>query len=308
MSGRALVTGGAGFIGSALCRRLLEEGREVVAFDNLSYGSERLLGPPHARLRLVRGDLRDGDALRAVVRESRPEVVFHLAALHFIPYCNAHPVEAQDVNVNGTSALLAACREHPPGVLVFTSSAAVYPLVGSPFGEHCPPGPVDTYGRTKLAGEDLVLRFGGETGVGVVVARLFNAFGPDDTNPHLVPEIVRQLRSGAGALRLGNLEPVRDYIHVRDIAAALQALGDAGSSGEVFNVGSARGYSVRDVVEAFGAALGRTLPIVQDPERVRPVERHELVADTRKLRDRTAWTPAVGFAEGVRELVGSSLR
>jgi UDP-glucose 4-epimerase len=301
--GTTLVTGGAGFIGSTLCRRLLEEGREVVAFDNLSYGRESLLGERNPRLRLVRGDLRDGDAVRAVLRESRPEVVFHLAALHFIPYCNAHPVEAMDVNLNGTRALLAACRERPPRALVFTSSAAVYPLEGSPFDEEHPPGPVDTYGHTKLSGEELVRLFGRETGVPVVIARLFNAFGPDDTNPHLVPEVVRQLQAGGRTLRLGNLDPVRDYIHVRDIAAALQALAGADGGAEVFNVGSARGYSVRDVVEAFAAALGQPLEIVQDPERIRPVERRELVADTGKLRNRTGWAPRVGFTEGVRELL-----
>ncbi len=304
--GAALVTGGAGFIGSVLCRRLLEEGRDVVAYDNLSYGREGLLGPKHERLRLVRGDLRDGEGLRTLLRDRNPEVVFHLGALHFIPYCNAHPVEAMDVNLNGTRALLAACRERPPRALVFTSSAAVYPLEGSPFDEERLPRPVDTYGHTKLSGEDLVRLFGREVGAGVVVARLFNAFGPDDTNPHLIPEIVQQVRSGLRALRLGNLEPVRDYIHVRDVAAALVRLAKLGGAGEVYNVGTGRGHSVRDVVAAFGEALGQPLEIAQDPERVRPVERQELVAETRKIRDRTGWAPRETFVDGVRELLAAN--
>jgi UDP-glucose 4-epimerase len=306
--GTALVTGGAGFIGSVLCRRLLDEGRDVVAFDNLSYGREDLLGPAHPRLRLVRGDLRDRDVVHAVMRERNPDVVFHLGALHFIPYCNAHPAEALDVNLTGTRALLAGCRERPPRALVFASSAAVYPVEGSPFDEERLPGPVDVYGHTKLSGEELVRLFGAQTGVAVAVARLFNAFGPGDTNPHLVPEIVQQLRSGARTLCLGNLEPVRDYVHVSDVAAALHDLSEAAEGTEVWNVGSGRGHSVRDVVGAFAEALGQPLEITQDPSRVRPVERRELVADTRKLRSRTGWAPRVGLAEGLRGILADPTR
>src|SRR5262249_16701675 len=133
--------------------------------------------------------------------------------------------------VSGARPRRAARGGPPPRALVFTSSAAVYPRDGGPFREEHAPGPLDTYGHTKLSGEDLVRLFGREAGVRVVVARLFNAFGPDDTNPHLVPEVVRQLRGGARALRLGNLDPVRDYVHVRDVAAALPALADAGAGG-----------------------------------------------------------------------------
>jgi UDP-glucose 4-epimerase len=304
-NGVALVTGGAGFIGSVLCRRLLEEGREVVAYDNLSYGREGLLPPAHSRLRLVRGDVRDGAALASLLREHRPEAVFHLAALHFIPYCNAHPAEALDVNLGGTRALLRACREQPPRVLVFASTAAVYPREGSPFREDIPLAPLDVYGHSKASGEDLVRLFGAETGIAVAAARLFNAFGPGDTNPHLVPEVVQQLRATREhpSLRLGNLEPVRDYVHVRDTAAALHALASAASGVEVWNVGSGEGRSVRQVVDAFAAALGTAIPIDIDPERVRTVDRPELVADSTKLRARTGWAPRVAFEDGLRELV-----
>jgi UDP-glucose 4-epimerase len=249
--------------------------------------------------------VRDAASVEALLRDHRPAAVFHLAALHFIPYCNAHPEEALGVNVGGTRALLRACRQRPPRVLVFASTAAVYPRAGSPFREEVDVAPLDVYGHTKACGEDQVTLFGRETGVAVAAARLFNAFGPQDTNPHLVPEIVRQLRSTAGppSLRLGNLEPVRDYVHVRDTAAALHALSSAVKGVEVFNVGSGEGRSVRDVVDAFATALGRPVPIEVDPERVRAVDRPQLVADSAKLRARTGWAPRVCFVDGVRELV-----
>jgi UDP-glucose 4-epimerase len=296
------VTGGAGFIGSALCRALVAQGTRVVAYDNLRFGRRDML-PADPLCALVEGDVRDGAAVRRLLHEVAPRAICHLAALHFIPYCNAHPEEAMDVNVDGTRSVLEACREVRPERLLFASTAAVYPAEGSPFVEEQPAGPIDIYGTTKLMGEELVRRFAVETAVPTVIARLFNAFGPQDTNPHLIPDVVDQLRGG-DTLRLGNLEPVRDYVHLEDLAAALVGLLERPGDGcDVFNVGSGEGRSVRDVVEAFQAALGRPLTVVQDPQRVRKVERAELVADVGRLRRATGWQPRVGFQEGVRRLV-----
>jgi nucleoside-diphosphate-sugar epimerase len=116
---------------------------------------------------------------------------------------------------------------------------------------------------------------------------------------------VQQLRATRArpSLRLGNLEPVRDYVHVRDTAAALHALASAASGVDVWNVGSGEGRSVRQVVDAFAAALGTAIPIDIDPERVRTVDRPDLVADSTKLRARTGWAPRVAFEDGLRELV-----
>jgi UDP-glucose 4-epimerase len=295
-----LVTGGAGFIGSALCRALVTRGSRVFAYDSLRFGQRDLL-PADPRCVLVEGDVRDAGALRRVLRDTAPQAVCHLAAIHFIPYCNAHPDEAMDINVNGTRQVLEACREVRPERLLFASTAAVYPAEDGPFTEEHAPGPIDIYGTSKLEGEALVRRFATETTIPTVIARLFNAFGPRDTNPHLIPDVLAQLVDG-DTVRLGNLEPIRDYVYLEDLAAALVALLDARSEGcAVFNVGSGQGRSVREVLAAFEAAIGRPLRVVQEPARVRNVERPRLVADTGKLRE-TGWQPRVGFQEGIRRL------
>jgi UDP-glucose 4-epimerase len=295
-----LVTGGAGFIGSRLVRSLADAGRRVVVLDNLSFGRQDLVDP---RAELVRLDLRDGAAVLALLRTRRPRRVFHLGALHFIPYCNANPVEAVEVNVNGTRNLLDACRAAAPEALFFASTAAVYPLEGGPFSEAVRPAPVDIYGHTKLVGEELSRLFALETGVATRVGRFFNAFGPDDTNPHLIPAIAEQLAAGAAAVELGNLEPVRDYIHVSDVAAAvLRSIAVEGEPFMIWNVGTGRGLSVREVVGGFAAALGRPLEIRQEASRIRPVERPELVADVARLEG-LGWRPRTRFEEGLRELV-----
>ncbi len=295
-----LVTGGAGFIGSALCRALVARGTRVVAYDNLRFGRPDLL-PADPRCVLVEGDVRDAVALRRALRDTAPQAVCHLAAIHFIPYCIAHPDEATDVNVNGTRQVLEACREVRPARLLFASTPAVYPAEEGPFTEEHTPGPIDIYGATKLEGERLVRRFAAETAIPTVIARLFNAFGPRDTNPHLIPDVLAQLGEG-DTVRLGNLEPVRDYVHLEDLAAALVALLEAADEVcSVFNVGSGEGHSVREVLSAFEAAIGRPLSVVQDPRLVRKVERLRLVADTGKLRE-TGWRPQVGFQEGIQRL------
>jgi len=119
-----LVTGGAGFIGSALTKKLLSQGHHVIVVDNLSFGRLELLQPMHERCSFIQEDVREGSALRQIIQKFKPRGVFHLAALHFIPYCNSHPVEAVEVNVNGTRNLLMALRDVKPDFFLFASTAA----------------------------------------------------------------------------------------------------------------------------------------------------------------------------------------
>lgn len=296
------VTGGAGFVGSALCRSLAREGHEVTAFDSLRAGRASLLADAPG-VRLVAGDVRDGGALSRVMAEARPRRVFHLAALHYIPQCNAEPVETVEVNVAGTRNLLRACRLVRPERVFITSTAAVYPRDGGPFREDVEVDPIDIYGHTKAISEELARLFHHDTGVPTVVGRLFNVFGPNDTNPHLVPDVIAQVRAGAATLELGNLTPVRDYVHVDDAVAGILAATSSPSPLDVFNIGTGKGESVKDVVDAVAAALDRPLKIVQAAARVRKVERQELVADASHLTDVTSWRPRVAFRDGIAALV-----
>jgi UDP-glucose 4-epimerase len=298
---KVLVTGGAGFIGGALSRALLGRGHEVTVLDDLSVGrAERV----PAEARLVRGDVRDAAAVGRLLRELRPRRVFHLAALHYIPHCNARPVDTLDINVGGTRVLLEACRREPPASVFVASTAAVYPRAGSPFREETPVGPIDMYGHSKVMAEDLARLFQREAGVRTVVGRLFNVFGPDDANPHLIPDLVAQVRGGRDTLELGNLDPVRDYVHLDDVVAGILAA-EGGSAAElaVYNVGSGRGHSVRQVVAVVEEAVGRRLGVVQTADRLRAVERQELVGDVSKLAAEAGWRPRVDFARGMAALL-----
>jgi UDP-glucose 4-epimerase len=296
------VTGAAGFIGSALCRHLLTLGHRVVGYDDLSRGRREFL--PDG-VHLVHGDIRDGDRLRAAVAEAKPESLVHLAAMHFIPDCIARPKETMEVNVEGTRRVLDSCRESQVRHVVFASSAAVYaPVDDSCVEDSTPLGPLEVYGESKIAGEELVRAFQDETGVPAAILRLFNAVGRNETNPHVVPHIFESLKR-SDAVRLGNVAPRRDYIDTRDVAEAIVAAAGRSSGLDVFNVGTGRAYSVSDLLERLRRILGRPITVVQEPVRVRANERMTLLADIERIRRETGWTPRLSLDDALRNLVAA---
>jgi UDP-glucose 4-epimerase len=303
---RAFVTGGAGFVGSALVRELLAGGWEVVAYDRLAPGKIEFL-PAHPALRLVVGDILDQPTLADSIADAIPDVVFHLAAIHYIPYCKAHPAETLRVNVEGTQAVLDACRRVEVPKLLFCSTAAVYPPEAEALGEDLAPGPLDVYGYSKLFGESLVDLYHRQTGAACLIARLFNVYGPRETSPHLIPEIVDQLLAGARELQLGNLTSKRDYVHVEDVARALGGLARLPIAPQAsplrVNVGTGKERSAREIVELLGEIGGTTTAITQDPARVRPSDRPHLRADVSRLRELLGWAPDTDLRAGLRDLL-----
>jgi UDP-glucose 4-epimerase len=297
-----LVTGAAGFIGSALCRRLCGLGQPVVAYDNLSRGRREYLPPG---VQFVEGDIRDAARLQAAISASTPDCVIHLAAMHFIPECIARPYETIEVNVEGTRRLLDSCRRGSVRRFIFASSGAVY----APTDQLCledttPLRPLEVYGESKLAAEQLVASFHAETGVSACILRLFNAIGRNETNPHVVPHIFESLRK-SDAIELGNMAPSRDYIDTRDVADAVVAVAEGPDGFRVFNVGTGVASSVQDIVDLLGRILGRAIRVVQEPSRVRPSERMLLAADIDKIRHETTWTPRLSLEDTLRDLVAA---
>jgi UDP-glucose 4-epimerase len=296
-----LVTGGAGFVGSHLVERFVAAGERTALVDTLSRGRREWV---HEDADLRELDIRDGPALRRVVAAVAPEIVVHLAALHFIPAVDGAPELAWDINVNGTQTLLEALEARPPELLLFASTAAVYPDRSGPIDETCPPDPPDLYGRTKLAGERLVEEFAARTGTRSVAARIFNVIGRRETNPHVVPEIIDQLCSGSTSVRLGNLEARRDYTDVLDVAAALHRLSGSQPAGPTHvNLGSGRSVSVVELVHVCEQLLGRPIEIEVEPGRLRTTDRAELVADSRLLRETIGWEPARSLPETLGDLL-----
>lgn len=301
---RVLVTGGAGFIGSAVVDELLAryESAQVFVLDNLFNGKQAFLAAS-PRLQFVQADLRDADAVTRLMADSRPDAVLHLAALHFIPYCNEHPAETMDVNVVGTQRLLDACVRFPPRSLVAASSAAVYPIRDEANREDHAVGPTDIYGLSKYVNEHQLELYSQQTRTLCVPARFFNAIGPRETNPHVLPAILDQIKAGSTELNLGNVEPKRDYIYVADIARAVVDLAEKNTARfRPYNVGTGSEYSVREIVACLARIIGKPLSILTDPARVRKSDRMHLVADLTRIQGEIGWRPRVGLEEGLRML------
>lgn len=304
---RVLITGGNGFVGRALTRRLATE-HEVAVLDSLRDAPPRFEREELDRLRFFPVDLRTFPLTAAAVAAFAPDAVIHLAAIHFIPACEQAPDEAIATNTLGTANLLRAC---PPGTrFVFASTAAVYAPADTPHQEDASPiGPMDVYGFSKLHAEDWVRYLAPRRGLDATIVRLFNVIGPGETNPHLLPAIVAQLRRGERTLRLGNTHPRRDYVHVDDVTRAFAAIAtkreaerDGGPEVDVVNVGTGRAVSVTEVVRLLGDAVGEPLTVESDPGRMRPVDRPFLAADVAKIGQTYGWAPAVALGDGLRDL------
>jgi UDP-glucose 4-epimerase len=302
---RVLVTGGAGFIGSHLVDSLAESGAEVLVVDDFRLGRHEHLEKARltGRLTVIDGDIRSAEDLRPVA-DFAPDTVFHMAALHFIPYCNAHPQEALDVNTLGLDTVLRAVRPAPLKTFVFPSSGAIYGFQDDPWPETAPARPDEIYGISKWIGEQVMARFHDDRpDVRTVVARLFNTYGPRETNPHVLPDVMQRLAQGK-PIELGNLWPKRDLIFVTDTAAALVASAPGGPGLEVFNVGTGTGTSIQDVIRAIEMITGNALDVRQVPERMRDGDGH-LISDPRKLIDATGWKPQYDLEAGLRQLLES---
>jgi UDP-arabinose 4-epimerase len=300
MRGTVLVTGGAGFIGSQACRLLAEEGWRPVAFDNLSTGHADALGG----LPLVQGDVRDARAVAAALRAHGATAVMHFAAKAYVGESVQRPAEYWDTNLGGMIGLLQGAREAGVDRVVFSSTCATYGVPERlPIREDDPQRPINPYGRTKLACEEMLRDFGAAYGMRHVALRYFNAAGADpwgrmgerhEPETHLIPLALLAASGRGAALRILGTDYdtpdgtcLRDFIHVHDLARAhLLALRHLEEGGEslALNLGTGEGTSVRGIVAAIAAMTGRPVPVVEEARR--PGDPPVLVADPSRAAER----------------------
>ncbi len=207
------------------------------------------------------------------------------------------------MNVAGTQSLLSACAATDSvGGVVLASTGAVYEPGDRAHDEDSALGPTDVYGLTKLWAEQLIDLFRRRTQSAGAVARLFNVFGPGETNPHLIPTVISQAQTGR-PLRLGNLSTRRDYVYVHDVAEAILTLADElpAADGLTCNVGGGRAIDGHEVVDAVAGVVGRDVEVQTDPARVRASDRPVLLSDCRRARARLGWQPRTSLENGLRE-------
>ena len=303
MSGPVLVTGSSGFVGRHLIASLAVTGADVVAW------SRSPLPPRSPDVRWQRVDLLSRDDVRAGIMAVKPQAVFHCAGVTQVDRSWTAPVEPLASNVLGSHYLFDALRRaaRPCRVLV-TGSAAVYAPSATPLTETAALAPDSPYAVSKLAQEALGIRAVVEDGLDVIVTRSFNHTGPGQTAAFVAPGIARQMalvERGAmePVIAAGNVEVQRDITDVRDVIRAYLALMASGTPGEVYNVASGVGRTVRSIVDTLARIAGITVRIETDPSRLRPVDNPVLVGDASKLRALTGWEPHVPFETMLTDLL-----
>jgi UDP-glucose 4-epimerase len=295
-----LVTGGLGFIGNELVRQLKEE-VDVAILDNRNRVAPRIEDLASVPVHEV--DLTNHARVRTLIGDLKPEVVVHLAAIHFIPECNGDPERTLRINVEATQGLLRACSDLGVKHLLVASSGAVYADSPEPLTESSLVEPVDIYGLSKWFSEKLCGWHAQQRGLKITLLRLFNNYGPRETNPHIIPEIIQQLHQG-DTLRLGNIKPRRDYIHTKDTAKAIRLLANRRPE-SITTVNIASGYhaSVGELVEMTGELLGREIQVKTDPARFRKADKLIQVADIQLLETLTGWHPEIDLRLGLTDLL-----
>ena len=301
---KVFITGGAGYVGSACLRRLLDAGHDAIAFDNLSEGHR--LAVPEGRL--IEGDIRDTAGLAQAMKAHGAEAVMHFAAATYVGESVTNPDHHYGNNIGGTLSLLRAMREAGVQRMLFSSTCATYgDNPKPPMDEQAAQIPCSPYARTKLAAEWMIRDFAHAYGLGFTILRYFNAAGADangefgenhEPETHLIPLLLQVALGQRDRLQLyGDDYPtpdgtcVRDYVHTDDLASAhlLAIAATTPTTAEVFNIGTGTGQSVKQVRAACEAVTGRRIPV--DVVARRPGDAPALVADSTKLKTQLGWSP-----------------
>ncbi|MEO8274418.1 MAG: UDP-glucose 4-epimerase GalE, partial [Chloroflexota bacterium] len=316
---RILVTGGAGYVGSVSVEHLVESGHDVVVLDNGATDNPAadLVGAP-----VVRGSYGDRATVAGILREHRIDAVLHCAARSLVGESMVEPALYYGENVAGGIALLDAMRDAGVGRLVISSTASVYGQPdSSPVDEDAPLRPVNVYGETKRTLEGAAAWYSSAYGLRAAALRYFNVAGAStrngevhDPETHLIPNAIKAVRGGPPLNVWGDDyptpdgTPIRDYLHVMDLAGAHRLALEATAPGDprtdtmlICNLGSGRGFSVREVIAAAELVIGQPIPRVQAPRRAG--DPPELVAAIERARAVLGWSPELSTLE---EMIGSA--
>jgi GDP-4-dehydro-6-deoxy-D-mannose reductase len=298
-----LITGATGFAGGHLIEHLASTA-DIVGWGRSAPRAEL------AHLAVWQTiDLLHRDQVRAAIALLRPEAVYHLAGAPLVAESWQDAAKPLEANVLATAHLFDAIRRARVECrVVLTGSAAVYAASDTPITEHGPLAPASPYALSKLAQEQLALLAFKDDGLKVIIVRPFNHTGPRQTPAFAAPSMARQIaliERGVlePVIRVGNLEARRDLSDVRDVVRAYTALMDFGQPGEIYNVGSGVGRSMRSVLDAILSRSKVPVGVETDPARLRPSETPALVADCTRLREATGWQPQVSFDQMLDDLL-----
>ena len=303
------ITGGAGFIGREIVKQILQNKKnKVLIYDDFSFGNKNNIQEfkTNPNLQIIKGDILNFKKIENNLISYNPQIVIHLAAIHFIPLCEKFPQKTMDINVQASFHLMNICTKLT-GLkkILFASSGAIYKSELSELQEDInTPEPTDNYGISKFLGEQICQFFSKKITSKIMILRFFNTFGPYETNEHLIPEIIKQLKK-SNTLQLGNIHTKRDYIFTEDIANAVVKLSICKQNNplEVINIGSNKEYSAEELVQVISKLLGKKIEIKINPNRLRKSDKPHQIASHIKINQFIKWRPKYTIETGLKKLL-----
>jgi len=302
-----LVTGAAGFLGSALANRLAREGHQVRGYDDLSAGDPSRLS---ADVLFTRGDVTDRPKLWTLLQEI--DCVYHLAAKVSVPESILYPREYNIINVGGTVSVMEAMRDVGVRRVILISSGAIYGDQGQqPLVENAPPNPGSPYAVSKLAAEHYVHTIGALWGIETVALRVFNAYGPGQplaaAHPPVVPHFLRQVSHGGSMVIHGKGEQTRDFVYLDDVVAAMVAAASAPTiNRSVINIGSGTETSIQSLGQSVLEAAGiKSEWIYKEDQDAGP---SRMCADIRLAKDKLGYKPRFSLQKGLERMISKDPR
>lgn len=295
-----LVTGGAGFIGSHLSERLLKEGYRVVVLDDLSEGKWENL-PKHPNLRKCEGSILDD--VSSLVKGT--DIIFHLAALPRLKRSIDDPETTHNVNVNGTLNLLLTARKHKVKRFIFASSSSIYGNRNHPpFKENMVPDPLVPYSLHKVIDEEYCRMFSRLWSLPTISLRYFNVYGPrmnpDSPYANLLPKFIKLISSGKIPTINGDGRQKRDFTFIKDVVEANLLAAESSISGEIFNIGFGKSFSVNKVVKILNRLMNKNIKPKHGPAVIEP---RITLASNAKARKMLGWKPKFSLEEGIKTLL-----
>jgi len=298
---RVLVTGGAGFIGSALVRELLSQGHEVTVYDDYSLGHRKHLR--NVECQSIKGSILDADLLGKTLDQNKIEQVYHLAARPFIPEGFLTPERMITINTVGSMRVFLECIKRDIRTLHYSTSEVYGTAQYAPMDEKHPLNPQSAYAVSKAAADRMAYIFFKEKNFKVTILRQFNCYGPRETHPYIVPEIIRQLAKG-DELHLGDLTARRDFTFVEDaVKGHILLINCERAIGEVVNQGSKTNYTMQEIVWNIADIMKKNPVIHRAQDKLRPFDVMKLISDYTKANTLTGWTPTTDIKDGLRKTV-----
>ena len=302
---RALVTGASGFVGEYLVQQLLDSGDEVLGTTMPGLPYKEVLGCSYKPC-----DVTNADEIAEIISDFKPEAVYHLAAIAFVPEAEKDFSKTLTINVGGVSNVAKACSL-VGAKLLFISSSDIYGKIDSlPITEETPLRPANNYSLSKLMGELVVERYERTNGLQAVIARPFNHIGPRQNDRFVVANFAKQLaKISLGmkepVMKVGNLSAKRDFSDVRDIVKAYRAAMVSGSG--IYNFCSGKAVAIQSILDELIEISGLKVTIEQDPERMRPSDTPEHYGSFEKAKRELGWSPRHSLRESLEDIYQYSL-